>query len=74
VYISENMPLMAISTKAIAYGDFSGLFVKLVENVDIKVLREKYADEHVVGVIGWVEADSKIVEPQKIAVLTMKAV
>jgi len=74
VYISENMPLMGISTKAIAYGDFSGLFVKLVENVDIKVLREKYADEHVVGVIGWVEADSKIIEPQKLAVLTMKAV
>ena len=32
---------------------------------------EKYADEHAVGVIGWVEADSKIVEAQKIAVLKM---
>lgn len=74
VHISQNMPLMAASTKAIAYGDFSGLYVKLVENMDIQVLIEKYADEHAVGVVAWVETDSKIIEPQKLAVLTMKAV
>lgn len=74
VHISQNMPLMAASTKAIAYGDFSGLYVKLVENMDIQVLIEKYADEHAVGVVAWIETDSKIIEPQKIAVLTMKAV
>lgn len=73
VYISENMPVIAASAKAIAYGDMSGLYVKLVEDVAIQVLREKYADEHALGVVGWIEADSKIVEPQKIAVLTMKA-
>ena len=73
VYISQNMPAMASATKAIAYGDFSGLYVKLVENMDIQVLVERFADEHAVGVVGWVEADSKIIEPQKIAVLTMKA-
>jgi len=74
VYVSDNMPAMAVSTKAIVYGDFSGLYVKLVENMDIQVLVERFADEHAVGVVGWVEADSKIIEPQKIAVLTMKAV
>ncbi len=73
VYVSENMPTMAISAKAIAYGDMSGLYVKLVEDVAIQVLREKYADEHALGVVGWIEADSKIIEPQKIAVLTMAA-
>ena len=73
VHISQNMPAVAATNKAIAYGDFSGLYVKLVENMDIQVLVEKYADEHAVGVVGWVEADSKIIEPQKIAVLTMKA-
>lgn len=73
VYVSKNMPEIAATNKAIVYGDFSGLHVKLVENMDIQVLNEKYADEHAVGVVGWVEADSKIVEPQKIAVLTMKS-
>jgi len=52
----------------------SGLYVKLVQNVEIQVLRELFATEHAIGVVGWVEADSKIIEPQKIAVLTMKNV
>lgn len=73
VEISENMPTMVASAKTIAYGDMSGLSVKLTENINIQVLQEKYADEHAIGVIGWVEADSKITEPQKIAVLAMAA-
>ncbi len=73
VYVSENMPKMAAGAKVIAYGDMSGLYVKFTGTVEVKVLREKYADEHAIGVLGWVEADSKIVEPQKIAVLTMAA-
>lgn len=73
VYISESMPTIAASAKAILYGDVSGLYVKLAENVNVQVLRERYADEHAVGVIGWVEADSKIVETQKLAVLQCKS-
>lgn len=73
VYITSNMPTIAASAKAVVYGDMSGLYVKLVQNVEIQVLREKFADEHALGVVGWVEADSKIIEPQKIAVLTMKS-
>lgn len=74
VYISENCPDMASGNKAIAYGDMSGLYVKLAQNVEIQVLLEKYATQHAIGVVGYVEADSKIVEPQKLAVLTMKTV
>lgn len=72
VYTSENAPRMASGSKAIVYGDMSGLYVKLAQNVEIQVLLEKYATQHAVGVVGYVEADSKIVEPQKLAVLTMK--
>ncbi|RXI50189.1 phage major capsid protein [Clostridium tetani] len=73
VYISENCPEMAAGNKSIVYGDMSGLYVKLTQNVEIQVLIEKYATQHAVGVVGYVEADSKIVEPQKLAVLTMKS-
>ena len=73
VYIDEFMEDMAAGKKPVIYGDISGLSVKLVENPSIEILREKYADEHAIGVIAWVEADSKIVEPQKIAVLEMAA-
>lgn len=73
VYISDAMPDMAASAVPIFYGDFSGLYVKLAEDVNVQVLKERYAEEHVVGVIAWVEIDSKIVEEQKVAKLTMKA-
>lgn len=73
VHISESVPVMAASVKAIYYGDMSGLYVKLAQNVEIQVLMEKYATQHAIGVVGYVECDSKIVEAQKIAALQMKA-
>lgn len=73
VYISDAMPDIAASAVPIFYGDFSGLYVKLAEDVNVQVLKERYAEEHVVGVIAWAEIDSKIVEEQKIAKLTMQA-
>lgn len=74
VYISESCPQIAAGKKVIAYGDMSGLYVKLTKNVEIQVLLEKYATQHALGVVGYVEADSKIVEPQKLAVMTMATV
>jgi HK97 family phage major capsid protein len=74
VYITESMPEIALGAKSIVYGDMSGLYVKLAQNVELQVLNEKYATQHAVGVVGYVEADSKIVEPQKLAVLQMAAV
>ena len=69
VYVSDNMPAMATKNMSVVYGDMSGLAVKFSEEVNIQVLREKYADEHAVGVIGWVELDAKIADQQKIATL-----
>lgn len=73
VYVSDAMPDIAGGAVPIFYGDFSGLYVKLAEDVNVQVLKERYAEEHVVGVIAWAEIDSKIIEEQKIAKLTMKA-
>lgn len=73
VYTSENMPTMAAGKTAIYYGDMSGLAVKLSEDVSIEVLREKFATQHAVGVVGWIEIDSKVENAQKIAKLVMKA-
>lgn len=73
VYLSDNMPEMAASAKAILYGDYSGLSVNFRENISIEVLREKYATQHAIGVVAWFEFDSKVTDSQKLAVLTMKA-
>jgi len=72
VYVSKNAPVIASTAKVIAYGDMSGLTVKLAQNVEIQMLMEKYATQHAIGVVGYIECDSKIVEPQKLAVLQMK--
>lgn len=71
VYISENMPQMQAGKKAVVYGDMSGLYLKFAQGMEIQVLLEKYAEQHAVGVIGYVECDSKIVEQQKIRTLEM---
>lgn len=71
VYTSDNMDTMAADKTSIFYGNMSGLAVKLSEDVNIQVLREKYATQHALGVVGWVELDSKIEDEQKIARLVM---
>ena len=71
VYVSDNMPEIATGNTVIYYGDFKGLATKFNENINIQVLRERYADEHADGVIGWFEFDSKVEDQQKLAKLVM---
>lgn len=71
VYCSDAMPKMAAKAIAVYYGDFSGLAVKVAEDANIEVLREKYATQHAVGVVAWMEIDTKVEDSQKIAKLTM---
>ena len=73
VYVSDNMPDMAAGKTAIYYGDMRGLATKFSEEMTIEVLREKYATQHAVGVVGWLEFDAKVEDAQKIAKLVMKA-
>ena len=71
VYVSDNMNDMAAGKTAIYYGDLTGLATKFREEMNIEVLREKYATQHAVGVVGWIEFDAKVEDAQKIANLVM---
>ena len=71
VYVSDNMPKMTAGNTAVYYGDMSGLATKFSEDINIEVLREKYATQHAYGVVGWLEFDSKIEDPQKISAIKM---
>ena len=73
VYVSDNMPNIAAGNAVVYYGDFKGLATKFSENINIQVLRERFADEHADGVIGWFEFDSKVEDQQKLAKLVMAA-
>lgn len=67
------MPGMAANSKAILYGDYSGLSVNIREDISIEVLREKYATQHAIGVVGWFEFDAKVSDNRRLATLVMKS-
>lgn len=71
VYVSDNMANMGAGRTVIYYGNMAGLATKFSENMEIQVLREKYADQHADGVIGWFEFDAKVQDAQQIAKLVM---
>ncbi|EXG84482.1 phage major capsid protein, HK97 family [Clostridium sp. ASBs410] len=71
VYTTDSISEMAAGKTAVFYGDMTGLAVKLSEEVNIQVLREKFATQHAIGVVGWIEIDSKVENAQKIAKLEM---
>ncbi len=72
VFVSDNMPKMAAGSKAVLYGDLSGLSVNMRENIQIQILLEKYATQHAVGFVAWFEFDSKVTDAQKLVALQMK--
>ena len=71
VFVSDNMSDIATGKTVIYYGDMSGLATKFSEEINIQVLRERFADEHADGIVGWFEFDAVVEDQQKIAKLTM---
>lgn len=70
VYCSDNMPTIAANKTTVFYGDMKGLAVKVSEDISVQVLKERFATEHVDGVVGWLEFDAKVQNAQAIAKLT----
>ena len=71
VYVSDNMSDISAGKNVIYYGDMKGLATKFSEDINIQVLREKYATQHAIGVVGWLEFDSAVEDAQKIVVVKM---
>ena len=73
VYTTDAMPAIGAGNRTVYYGDMKGLAVKVAEDVTVDVLREKYATQHAIGVVAWIELDAKVQEQQKLAALEMGA-
>ena len=68
VYTSASVPELGTTDKnVIIYGDMKGLAVKVAEDINIEVLREVKAEQHVVEVLGFVEADAKVQNAEMLA-------
>ena len=72
VYCSDAMDKMLAGKTTIYYGDLSGLAVKVSEDANMQVLTERYAEEHMLGILTFVEWDAKVADTQKISKLVMK--
>ena len=69
VYTTDSISALGETNKpVIYYGDYTGLAVKVSEDINIEVLRELKAQQHVIEVLGFVEFDSTIENSEKIAV------
>lgn len=71
VYTSDQCPSIASNANAVFYINPSqALAVKMIED-SVSVLREKYATQHAIGVVEWLELDAKIQNQQAVAALKM---
>lgn len=58
---------------SICYGDFSGYYTNVIEQMEVQILLEKYAEEHVIGIVAWMEADGASIDQQRYVKLVPKA-
>lgn len=72
VYVSDNMEAIAEEKSPIIFGNFSGIALKTSKELEIQVLREKFATQHATGVVAWLECDARVEHVQKLAKLTVK--
>ena len=72
VYTSDQCPTIDEDNNAIFYiNPKQALATKTVEE-SIAILREKYATQHAIGVVEWLELDAKIQNQQAVAALKMQ--
>lgn len=70
---SDSMPEIGAGKVAIVCADLSGYTIKATKNVEVQILREKFATKNMLGVLAFCEYDGKITDSKKIAALKMKA-
>lgn len=69
VYCSDAVDKIGAGKTVAFYGDYSGLAVKVSEEANMQVLRERYAEEHMLGILAFLEIDAKVADTQKISKL-----
>lgn len=66
VYISQSMEAYASGKAPILFIEMTGMACKLVNNMEVEVLREKYATSYQVGIIGFAEGDCDVMDEQRV--------
>ena len=62
VVINNDMPDMAASVKSILYGQGAAYYIRRVLEIRIAVLRELYAENGQIGILGFMRADGGLID------------
>lgn len=73
VYVTKDMPELAPGNVAILYGDFSYFWIGDRGKRKIKRLEERYAEQGLVAFVTTERVDAKLVIPEAVKVLKIKA-
>lgn len=73
IAVSDYMPTIAAGAKVIAFGDFSQYTIKDTLGMQMQVLDQLYAENGQVGYKGNERTDGKLIIPEAVQVLQMKA-
>ena len=72
VYASDNVPALATGVKAVYFVNPSeAAALRIAPDLELAVLRERFADSHATGIVGWADFDTKLRNAQAAAVLEM---
>lgn len=72
VYISENMPEPIPGEVALYFGDFSEVMCKFSEAVELQILKERYALQNAIGILGFEEFDAKLKDDNSQGIVALK--
>lgn len=73
VFVSEFMPDVESGSKPIAFGDFSYYWVIGRKPIGVRTLTEKFATLDQIGYLAYEFLDGKLVRPEAVKVIHMKA-
>lgn len=68
---SDSMPAIAAGKKPIIVADFKGYTIKAASNIEVSILREKFATKNMLGIMAFCEFDGKITDAKRIKAITM---
>lgn len=74
VYASDNLPdTIAAATRLGYFGNPVAVGLRIAPDIEVEVLRERFADQHAIGVTGWVDFDTDTENHQAMAALESAA-
>lgn len=72
--VNQAMASIAVNNRAVLFGDFSRYIVRKVRGFDVLTLRERYAENFQIGMVGFKRFDGELLNANAVKALVQAAV